>query len=1017
MGNARWQMLVTEEKSGGDGPVIGGGPGAGIGFKHVTYARNAFGDVELVSAYHETLNTSLDRGFKTPGQAVAPTPASPGPGLIPIAAFGYDGWGNLIHSEAPGSPGACVDVEFDGPFRQFPSATHTYVDGCGTAELQTVNMWNRAWAKPTYTQAPDLSETHVVYDALGRPDHVDLPVPDQFGTAASVAFAYQDGAPSKVRMLRALTGTSTEERVTVFNGHGLVDAEYQRAGAGEQGTWVGQKVLERRGDQQVKNASKAFFTSMDPWAGTGSDPGAVPAVLYLYDSFGRLGSVWESGAGGPQRQVQKITRTPAVVRVQDAEQLKSSGPSAGGYTETSTDGFGRLKRVRKQGEQLVDEEYKYAGFYMSTVTIERKSGSQLSARTMTFDTLGRMVKNDEPNTSANGHSLRYVWDTAGRLIGTSDARGCGKNLFYDGLGRLKAEDFSPCEPHHAPYTEPNLLTGEGTEAFFLYDMYEPGQTSPTWDYSDEERNAMGRLVSVRDRGSHTRFNYDNRGRVRRTSRRIAPPGVPNEDLAVRYASHWFAASANYDLGDRLTQRSTGIDIPEMQKLGESRFSYGYDIRSNVRQITSSYGTILNSASYRADGQTDTMQYGTGPNTQPTTVDFDYDTWDRTQTIEATRSASALWSGPAVPGVPGYSLPGTGSTTQTSLLRLQLTYDDAGNPIQIADTSSSTWPNGAKPATRSMVYDKSHRLKTVTTSYTGGTSYLSPFDAERAAADRTPVPLRNATSRPTSQGFVYDWRGNITSSTDNLSLRYDRSLGTAAFSAQRPDQMTSASGMSMVYDEAGNLVELKVQRSGTCSVGTSSFCAQRYRYDWDEVGQLQRARRWDYVSTIPATEATYPAVPAAAPAQDLNFAYSLGKRVRKTSAVSAQNTLEVFDTLRLSGSFYRNGDYDNEAVNVTGYLAILAIRTDLASPAKEALGARYAHGPLAERQPERAGAGPVARQVDQVLSDGVGQRVDDLADDVVRLDEQCGAGGVRVPKFSQRLHRWLSALASSLCKCS
>jgi hypothetical protein len=224
-------------------------------------------------------------------------------------------------------------------------------------------------------------------------------------------------------------------------------------------------------------------------------------------------------------------------------------------------------------------------------------------------------------------------------------------------------------------------------------------------------------------------------------------------------------------------------------------------------------------------------------------------------------------------------------------------------------------------------------------------------------------------------------------------------------------------MSMVYDEAGNLVELKVQRSGTCSVGTSSFCAQRYRYDWDEVGQLQRARRWDYVSTIPATEAIYPAVPAAAPAQDLNFAYSLGKRVRKTSAVSAQNTLEVFDTLRLSGSFYRNGDYDNEAVNVTGYLAILAIRTDLASPAKEALGARYAHGPLAERQPERAGAGPVARQVDQVLSDGVGQRVDDLADDVVRLDEQCGAGGVRVPKFSQRLHRWLSALASSLCKCS
>jgi len=29
--------------------------------------------------------------------------------------------------------------------------------------------------------------------------------------------------------------------------------------------------------------------------------------------------------------------------------------------------------------------------------------------------------------------------------------------------------------------------------------------------------------------------------------------------------------------------------------------------------------------------------------------------------------------------------------------------------------------------------------------------------------------------------------------------------------------TSAAGMAMVYDEAGNLVELKVQRSGACAL--------------------------------------------------------------------------------------------------------------------------------------------------------------------------------------------------------
>jgi RHS repeat-associated protein len=925
MGNARWQMLVTEERSGGDGQTIGSGPGAGMGFKHVTYSRNSFGDVILVSAYHETLSTDLDRGFKIPGQTVAISPSSPGPGLIPIAQFDYDSWGNLIHSEGPGSPGspglpgspgACADIEFDGPFRQFPQATHAYVDGCGSAELQTAYIWNRAWAKPTYTQAPDLSETLVAYDALGRPTHIDRPVPDQGGSAQSVSFAYQDGAPSKVRTVRALTGTANEETVTVFNGHGSVDGQYQRAASGEAGAWVAETVLQRRGDQRVIEATKPYFTNYDPWTGAGNGPGYHDALSYTYDNFGRVSDAWESTAGGSLRRIQEITRTPARVRVRDAKQIAG----APGYTETFTDGFGRPTRVSTQGAQLVDELYAYTGTYMSEVTITRGSGGQTSARTMTFDTLGRMVKNDEPNTSANGHSLRYVWDAAGRLIGTSDARGCGKNLFYDGLGRLKAEDFSPCEAHHAPYTEPNLVTGEGTEAFFLYDMYEPGQTSPTWDYSDEERHAVGRLVSVRDRGSHTRFNYDNRGRVRRTSRRIAQPGVPNEDLALRYASHWYAASANYDLGDRLTQRSTGIDIPEMQKLGESRFSYGYDVRGNVRQITSSYGTILQSASYLADGRTDLMQYGTGPNTQPTSVDFAYDMWNRLELLHASRSASALWNGPAVPGVPGYSLPGSSGTKQTSLLQLQMTYDDVGNPLTIVDGSTSSWANGAKPASRTMTYDNSYRLTSVSTVYNGGTSYLSPFNAERTAGDRAPVPLRNATSRPTSQTFNYNWRGNITSSADNLNLRYDRSLGTAGFSAQRPDQMTSAAGMAMVYDEAGNLVELKVQRSGTCSVGSSSFCAQRYRYDWDEVGQLQRARRWDYVSTIPAAEAVYPAVPVAAPVQDLDFSYSLGKRVRKSSAVSALNTVEVFDTLRLSGSYFRYGDYDNEQVNVTGYLA-------------------------------------------------------------------------------------------------
>jgi hypothetical protein len=68
---------------------------------------------------------------------------------------------------------------------------------------------------------------------------------------------------------------------------------------------------------------------------------------------------------------------------------------------------------------------------------------------MEYDTLGRMVFNAEPNTSTNFSSTvnasgvrgwTYAYDIAGRLVGTSDARGCGENIFHDNYGRVIAED-------------------------------------------------------------------------------------------------------------------------------------------------------------------------------------------------------------------------------------------------------------------------------------------------------------------------------------------------------------------------------------------------------------------------------------------------------------------------------------------------------------------------------------------------------------------------------------------------
>jgi len=92
-----------------------------------------------------------------------------------------------------------------------------------------------------------------------------------------------------------------------------------------------------------------------------------------------------------------------------------------------------------------------------------------------------------------------------------------------------------------------------------------------------------------------------------------------------------------------------------------------------------------------------------------------------------------------------------------------------------------------------------------------------------------------------------------------------------------------------------------------------------------VGQLSRARRWDYAgSTIPASEPVYPNVPASTPAWDLHFAYSQGHRVLKSASQDggeALHTAEIFGTLRLSQSEVHAGteDYKREAIHEHVYL--------------------------------------------------------------------------------------------------
>ena len=131
------------------------------------------------------------------------------------------------------------------------------------------------------------------------------------------------------------------------------------------------------------------------------------------------------------------------------------------------------------------------------------------------------------------------------------------------------------------------------------------------------------------------------------------------------------------------------------------------------------------------------------------------------------------------------------------------------------------------------------------------------------------------------------------------------------SGQGPHQLIGADGIAARYDAAGNLVDLRVERSGRCLAGSKSYCAQRFVYEWDEVGSLMRARRWDYEgASIPLGEPVWPAVPSGTPAADVSYAHSGTEQVRRSASFAGADPvhdLRVFETLRLKNVGFRKAN--------------------------------------------------------------------------------------------------------------
>jgi RHS repeat-associated protein len=300
-------------------------------------------------------------------------------------------------------------------------------------------------------------------------------------------------------------------------------------------------------------------------------------------------------------------------------------------------------------------------------------------------------------------------------------------------------------------------------------------------------------------------------------------------------------------------------------------------------------------------------------------------------------------------VPAYGGPEP-TTHQLLLEDLDYEYDEVDNPIEIRDWRiASEWPSGAKPVSRRMEYDDLYRLSKIEYRYAGGDdAWTSPFDNEVSggAVDPrrgNPSPHVAFDKRVLWQSFAYDWLGNTTRTEDDARGFYDRSLGavTNDTAGGKPYQLTAATNetanpaasrqgrLTAKYDDAGYLTSMAVARRGPC-LPLGAACSQRFVYDWDEVGRLARARRWDLADAGAASD---PA-PSRVADVELRYAYDgSDMRVLKTAVDGAGielHTVYVFGSLELRRALFTSTgeserDYEATSWTVVPYLFAHGVR--------------------------------------------------------------------------------------------
>ena len=918
--------------------------------REIDYSYDSLGRLIQESAPLSGGGPLLGPGGSSAYAAGQPPSAVLGPTSLILRTLQYDTNGNVVSVGSQDNP--CFEsINYDPLFNQLLASTTTYPGGCGTAGLSASVSIDRRIEEVTGTLDAAGRTTATRYDDFGRILEVNQPNVAIPGFTTEVLTAtYSDWGP--VRSVTTNTGYGLDTGASAASGF-LTHVRYID-GLGETRAIVDQVDPAAYGGQlwtvsgvHTTYSNGRASTIYQPMFGGGpAAPGSLPpevlaptsaSASVVYDGLGR--SVQASDFLG-STSTATYRDGDLAVDSRDPEQLAGSHPHS--LTTVTRDGHGRVKSTDMHWNRGPDDA---AGNLVTTATYQPTGepttitqtypGGSIT-RALTYDSLGRVVANFEPNAG----QWQYAYDAEGHLVGASDARGCGRNLFYDLAGRLLAVNYSPCDDAQAPYTPVTIQAGTfpypGAEESYLYD--------PT----------TGFLDASADRARSDAYAYDAAGHPSQVSRQMALPDLPGVYGAtyVKYLDQYSVTSRVLDWGMNGLALASGGPITQTTTLG---------VDDSVLQIaTSTSGVLLSNPTLNPSGRPLAMTFGqdtpqvTG--LSATTASYYYDANGALSWLGIGRSfefsvVTGQPDGPVASGT--YNPPALWDPSLvTSLTSLSLQRDLVGNPT-IATDSATGWPPGSEAVSQTYAYSDDYRLRAVTSTVAGrsGDPWVDPYQFEQSnGSPLYPQPSAPATgSRLQSFQATYDWRGNLATSTDDASDFFDRSLGavtTVAGTDQIASATASGGALSTAYDAAGNLTQLVV---------TVGLQPAEYTYAWDEVGNLASATRTDDLGSVAETYVY------AGNGERAIFGQSVTSQAAGATGgpTPPTYTVSIFDSLLLKNAAFE-GDYEDDPCTEQAYFGggLARLFYDVTGAMPQAPGANPYYAECASNAPA-GGGGPGA----------------------------------------------------------